>query len=114
MPGVIIPGFGCLDFGDEYKPGDPPPSGYCDWHEWADVQAKAGLEQQKCGGCGLWSFPQELSGKSVRGEGTKSDGETVVYYLPICLKCVENYPDAQPRTAVLPPPAPKERKRTRG
>ncbi len=33
-----------LDVGGEYKPGDPPPDGYCDWHEWADVQAKAGLK----------------------------------------------------------------------
>lgn len=42
-----------------YKPGDPPPICYADWHEWALVQAKAGLTQSKCPACGRWRFPQE-------------------------------------------------------
>jgi hypothetical protein len=45
-----------------YKPGDPPPGGYLNWHAWAEVQDKAGLRQKKCRQCGLWKFPQELSG----------------------------------------------------
>lgn len=24
-----------------YKPGDLPPTGYLEWHEWAEVQRKA-------------------------------------------------------------------------
>ena len=62
-----------IDFDDEYKPGDEPPVSYMDWCEWAQVQHKAGLRQVKCGYCGLWCFPQELSGK--------------VRQNPICKKC---------------------------
>jgi hypothetical protein len=46
-----------------YKPGDPPPVGYLAWHEWAEVQYKAGLRQVACSQCGLWRFPQGLSDK---------------------------------------------------
>lgn len=42
-----------------YKAGDPAPSGYNDWHEWASVQHKAGLRAQPCSFCGKWRFPQE-------------------------------------------------------
>lgn len=44
-----------------YKPGDQAPEGYLAWHEWAEVQHKAGLRQKQCGRCGLWRYPQELS-----------------------------------------------------
>lgn len=44
----------------EYKPGDLPPEGYLAWHEWAEVQRKAGIKQVQCGRCGLWRTPQEL------------------------------------------------------
>jgi hypothetical protein len=49
-----------LIVGRDYKPGDPAPDGYLAWHEWADVQAAAGLEQVQCETCRLWRFPQEL------------------------------------------------------
>ncbi len=44
-----------------YKPGDLPPEGYLQWHEWADVQRKAGIRQVQCPSCALWRTPQELS-----------------------------------------------------
>jgi hypothetical protein len=50
-----------------YKPGDPPPDGYLNWHAWAEVQDKAGLRQKRCSRCGLWKFPQELSGLACSG-----------------------------------------------
>jgi hypothetical protein len=56
-----------------YKPGDPPPGGYLNWHAWAEVQAKAGLEQVQCDRCHLWRFPQELA----KMTGTET----------ICLQC---------------------------
>jgi uncharacterized OB-fold protein len=43
----------------EYKPGDPPPAGYLQWHEWAKAQEAGGLRQQRCKVCGLWRYPQE-------------------------------------------------------
>jgi uncharacterized paraquat-inducible protein A len=46
-----------------YKPGDMPPRGYLAWHEWAEVQRKAGIKQVACSQCGLWRTPQELSDK---------------------------------------------------
>ena len=42
-----------------FKPGDPAPSGYNEWHEWAKVQCKAGLRQSQCPTCNRWYFPQE-------------------------------------------------------
>lgn len=42
-----------------YKPGDPPPTGYLQWHAWARAQYAAGLRQRQCPTCGLWRFPQE-------------------------------------------------------
>ena len=47
----------------DWKPGDLPPtdkSDYLGWHEWAEVQHKAGLRQRRCWKCGLWRFPQEV------------------------------------------------------
>ena len=52
---------GFLSVGDDYKPGDQPPTGYGDWHEWAEVQDKAGLKSRKCDQCGLWNYPQEIA-----------------------------------------------------
>jgi hypothetical protein len=48
-----------LDIMPVFQPGDPAPSGYLEWHEWARVQLKAGLRQKRCRGCGLLRFPQE-------------------------------------------------------
>lgn len=49
-----------------YKPGDLPPEGYLQWHEWADVQRKAGIRQVQCPTCSLWRTPQELSTHEMR------------------------------------------------
>lgn len=42
-----------------FKPGDLPPSGYNEWHAWAEVQLRAGLRQAQCKKCHRWFFPQE-------------------------------------------------------
>jgi len=44
----------------EYKPGDLPPKGYLAWHEWAEVQRKAGIKQRPCKRCATWLTPQEI------------------------------------------------------
>ena len=54
MSGVI-----CLFVESHFKAGDPAPSGYMEWHAWANAQHRAGLRQRKCWNCGLWRFPQE-------------------------------------------------------
>ncbi len=41
-----------------FKPGDQPPDGYLAWHEWARVQARAGLRSTRRA-CGYYHFPQE-------------------------------------------------------
>ena len=50
----------CLLIMPEFKPGDKPPedAGYLEWHEWAEVQRKAGIKQRLCK-CGKWITPQE-------------------------------------------------------
>ena len=55
----------------KYKPGDPRPSGYLEWHEWARVQHRAGLRQRRCPKCLLWHWPQEEPHVCVgeRGKG---------------------------------------------
>lgn len=45
---------------DDFQPGDPPPTGYMEWHNWARTQYRAGLRQLQCIGCGRWLFPQEV------------------------------------------------------
>ena len=71
----------------EYKPGDMPPDGYLAWHEWAEVQRKAGIKQRQCGRCGLWKTPQELFGKI---DVTLQDkmGNQVKIESDVCIKCV--------------------------
>ena len=88
-----------LTFGGKYKPGDPPPSGYLDWHEWADVQHKAGLRQKRCGRCGLWQFPQEMSelidvSEARTGRGAnRGGGRVVTLRSPVCLECARKAAD---------------------
>ena len=77
----------CVLEQDTYKPGDPAPDGYLAWHEWAEVQHKAGLRQKQCGRCGLWRYPQELSDKIDRYDMTSRKGPVVVES-PVCLKCL--------------------------
>lgn len=43
-----------------YQVGDPPPSGYVDWHDWVAIQYKGGLRQVR-GEDGKWRFPQEIT-----------------------------------------------------
>lgn len=50
---------GHVDIIPIYQAGDPPPTGYNQWHAWAEVQYKAGLRQAPCTGCQRWFFPQE-------------------------------------------------------
>jgi hypothetical protein len=54
--------------GGPYKPGDQPPSGYCDWDEWAAIQYKAGLRQRRCARCGKYRFPQEIASDGQKPE----------------------------------------------
>lgn len=70
----------------EYKPGDLPPDGYLAWHEWAEVQYKAGIRQKQCGKCGLWKTPQELSGQTMRWTAQSRKGP-VEQVAPVCSKC---------------------------
>lgn len=51
---------GSISITNEYKPGDQPPNDYIDHQEWANVQMKAGLKQQRCSQCSLYCFPQEI------------------------------------------------------
>lgn len=69
-----------------YKPGDQPPEGYLAWHEWADVQRKAGIKQVECGRCGRWKTPQELSDQIDRYEAISRKGKVTVE-TAVCLKC---------------------------
>lgn len=78
-----------LDSGD-FKPGDPRPksNGYLEVHEWASVQMKAKLKQVTCCKCGLWKFPQELSGQTI--VTYPIDGRTwkpVRDESPVCIDC---------------------------
>ena len=77
----------CLLVQDHYKPGDQAPEGYLAWHEWAEVQHKAGLRQKQCGQCGLWRYPQELSQHMVRWQGFTARGKPAHQMAPLCLKC---------------------------
>ena len=70
-----------------YKAGDPAPEGYLAWHEWAEAQHKAGLRQKQCGRCGLWRFPQQLSGEQVLWRGFTSRGKAVERMEPLCTTC---------------------------
>lgn len=56
----------CVLVMPHFKPGDLPPEGYLQWHEWAEVQRKAGIRQVQCPTCALWKTPQELSMHEVR------------------------------------------------
>lgn len=70
-----------------YKPGDPEPMGYLQWHEWAAVQWKSGLRQRQCGACGRYCFPQSMSEKVVRWEAHTSAGDVMQGAEPICKAC---------------------------
>lgn len=69
-----------------FKPGDPAPKGYVQWHEWADAQYEGGLRQTQCPICNLWRFPQELSTREHKWVGRKR-GRKVNLSAFVCLKC---------------------------
>jgi len=70
-----------------YKPGDMPPEGYIQWHEWAEVQRKAGIKQVTCAHCDKWFTPQELSGH-VHVQNCKDRfGKPVINETAVCIKC---------------------------
>lgn len=98
MPDIHLGRFGILSVVGQYKPGDPPPTGYNDWHEWAEVQHKAGLRQKLCGRCSLWCYPQELSdledvSYARTGRGAKrGGGREVKVVSPVCKKCAAEKP----------------------
>jgi hypothetical protein len=71
----------------EYKPGDLPPEGYLQWHEWAEVQRKAGIKQVQCPTCGLWRTPQELSTHEIVWTLTDGRGKTHKRQEFECSKC---------------------------
>lgn len=73
-----------------FKPGDQPPEGYIAWHEWAEVQRKAGIKQVQCGKCGLWKTPQELSAEVLEYEAKDKIGNPVTVRDPVCGKCATN------------------------
>lgn len=80
----------CLLVQPTFKPGDLPPDGYLAWHEWADVQRKAGIRQVECGVCGLWRTPQELSDQERTFTGRTRSGQAIERRLPVCAKCAGN------------------------
>lgn len=43
MADIRIPN-GYITVAPDYKPGDPEPTGYLEWHAWAEVQYKAGIK----------------------------------------------------------------------
>ena len=65
----------CLLEMPAFKPGDKPPSGYLEWHEWADIQRKAGIRQAPCSGCGKWITPQEQEDHQHAALAAASDHE---------------------------------------
>jgi hypothetical protein len=80
-----------------YKPGDPPPSGYLKWLEWAEVQHKAGLRQVRCCQCIKFCYPQELSSRVVLQKARRGrSGPEITVKSPICRRCdASQFPEAQ-------------------
>ena len=89
MPDVFFSG-GVMHVAGDFKPGDQAPSGYLDWHEWADVQHKAGLRQKECGRCGKWKYPKEVSDKTDQHTATHKKKGPVKLETAVCLKCATN------------------------
>ena len=85
MPRIYFPG-GSMSVSREFKVGDPPPDGYSEWFEWAEVHQKAGLKQKPCSTCGKWKYPHEIHSKPIaqmmNSRGKKVDVETV-----LCVTC---------------------------
>ncbi len=67
----------CLLVMPAFKPGDPAPAGYLQWHEWARAQLRGGLRQKRCKYCGLFVFPQEYEADHKMGECLKSGEDSL-------------------------------------
>lgn len=87
MPCIPFQG-GIVCVTHEFKPGDQAPEGYLAWHEWAEIQHKAGLRQQECGRCGKWKYPQELSSQ-VDHYVLQSRKGPVPMEKPVCNDCAK-------------------------
>ena len=85
MPSIKLNG-GIICEQPDYKPGDQAPEGYLEWHEWAEVQHKAGLRQKKCGRCGKWKYPQELS-PTIDRVTMQSRKGPVIAATVVCTEC---------------------------
>lgn len=88
MPDIFLPDV-ILTVSGDFKPGDMQPTGYLDWHEWAEVQHKAGLRQKECGSCGRWKYPQELSDVVQSHKARKRNGVEVIVETPVCKLCTD-------------------------
>ena len=51
---------GIICISPPFKVGDPPPSGYTAWHEWARMQYRGGLRQRLDPLTFRWKCPQEF------------------------------------------------------
>ena len=91
MPDVRIAGF-TVTMSPDYKPGDPEPSGYLDWHAWAEVQHKAGLRQVQCPNCCRWRYPFQLSTREVSYEARTARGLRGRIADFLCMQCAETLP----------------------
>ncbi len=82
---------GIICYTPEFKAGDPRPEGYNAFYEWAEVQHKAGLRQKRCGRCGKWNFPQEMSDKTIESRHSKTKwGPEIITQVPMCKSCESN------------------------
>lgn len=73
-----------------YKPGDPEPTGYLQWHAWAEVQHAAGLIAMECPRCARFNYPQSMSEQRVTIELIADNGSVVTEQAPICKACEES------------------------
>lgn len=99
MPCIHVPGLNAIiTVAGEYKPGDPPPKGYLDKFEWAQVQEAAGLKQVRCSSCSLWCYPQEIEST---GESTLHDrfGRPRKFKTYRCHECAKNQEGKDARKA---------------
>ena len=88
-----------IDDAGSYQPGDLPPEGYLQWHEWAEVQRKAGIKQVECGMCSKWQTPQELSGEKMTMKARTSKGDEVTLEWAVCTKCAAKHHSLHNATA---------------
>lgn len=70
----------------KYKAGDPAPSGHLQWHEWAEVQERAGLRSKQCVRCKKWHHPQSMS-KATETVQKRTRKGLVNVDAPVCIKC---------------------------